>query len=254
MNKPIIILSTGRTGTKFFSFFFKDHVSGVTSYHTTKYTRLLNIVSNLYSLHKINEKTAEFIWKILKYKFIVSHKEQYIECNPYYYGLTGIISKYFPETKYLCIVRSPKSYITSCINKEREKIKSKIANHLIFYWQPVSYPDHLRGLKDDFYQRVGFYAKTWAHKNKILDDLCGGNKNALMLKFEDIFNSDSGVAELKKIIEWLNLEIESKLEESILSDKVNKTQGSKAVIWDSKCSEIVNKYCKNLMLKFNYQE
>lgn len=252
MDNPIFLLSTGRTGTKFFSKFFDAYLIDVASYHTTKKTRFINVVGNLYARQLMPALLAGYIWKLLKYKFVKSHRSRYIENNPFYYSLSNLISAYFPGSKFIYIVRSPKTYILSHIRKENQNIKSKVANCLIPYWQPVSYIEHLKGLFGDFYQRVEFYASIWNFKNSYLLKASEENKRFITVRFEDIFDPENGPNVLKRLLDWLELLPRHCIEKSAILQKVNPSKPDKDIKWDKRCDEIVKKRCGDLMKLFHY--
>lgn len=253
MNDPIFLLSTGRTGTKFFSEFFDAYARNVASYHTTRNTRFINIVSNLYARRLIPALMAGSIWKALKYKSIKSHPSRYVENNPFYYSLSGIISSYFPDAKFIYIVRSPKTYVLSHIKKERQNIRSKIANCLIPFWQPLSYIEHLKGLFDDFYQRVDFYSRIWNYKNAILLKEAEKKKNILILRFEDIFDKENGPTVLNHLVGWLGMQLRRPVEGDSILQKVNPSKPDESRKWDRHCDEIIRTNCGELITRFHYR-
>jgi len=251
MKKQIFLVSTGRTGTKFFSKFFADYFDNVSSYHTTKNSEFLNIVSNLYQLKIIKRNKARKAWQLLKNNFVSSHDGTYIECNPYYYGILDIISEFYKDLSIIHIIRSPKSYVISHVKKEKQNIKSRIANKLIPYWQPVLLREQIKGISGDFYQRVDFYSQVWNFKNKVISR-SGTELPLLTFKFEDIFESDKGEDVLCRLLKEFNLEPTTDINKELLKRKINSTRSSKKIQWDNKCDEIVNKNCGNIMKRFGY--
>jgi len=252
MRQKIFMISTGRTGTAFFASFFDDFFVGVESYHTTKNTELVNVLGNLAHVGIAPKKLTEKIFELIKCKWFDSHQECYVECNPYYWKFVEALKRKYPETKFVFVVRSPKGYIISHIQKENQSWRSKLANRFLPFWQPISIRDYLRYLsKTSLYERVDFYAKVWRVKNKELLMLREQMKNSRLIKFEDIFDSEKGVKTVKELLRWLELSPKKKLDGAILMKKTNVSQNLN-LGWDEKCDEIVKKTCQNLSEKLGY--
>ena len=73
-----------------------------------------------------------------------------------------------------------------------------------------------------------------------------------MIRFENIFNDEHGGEELKSLLKWLGLQAKKEISNSVFNKKINKTNDDR-LIWDKKCENIVEKYCSDLMLKYNYK-
>jgi len=253
MKEPIFVLSTGRTGTKYFSTFFSKNCENVSSYHTTRYTRFLNVLGNMYKQNIVSGRVVKFIWKRLKYEEIHSHKSRYIECNPYYYNITKIIAQFFPDVKFVYIVRSPKSFIISHIKWENQRWQSIIANRLVPFWQPVPFLDQLKGFRHDYHQRVEFYSKVWVEKNEVILMDMKENDNSLLLKFEDIFDPQTGVDIIKSLVDWLDLELKKPINREIVTARINQTRNDGVDYWDGGCADSVNRICGRVMKELEYE-
>jgi hypothetical protein len=252
MKPPVFLISTGRTGTKYFSRFFADYGVEVASYHTTKYTRLVNVLGNMSLYGRMPRFLMTKIWRRLKFKSIASHQLRYIECNPFYNTLIDIISDCFPEAKFVLVVRAPKSCVISHVNWEQQRLKSKIANRLVPYWQPVSYGQHLRGWLNDYHQRVEFYCQAWTRKNTVMWESIQENDHAAMIKFEDVFYSDHGVEVMTYLMEWLDILLRKPIRSEAITARQNISRGSAGARWDRECDRILEKHCGTLMKQLGY--
>jgi len=253
MNNPIFLVSTGRTGTKFFSKFFSTYAVGVAPYHTTRYTRLLNVLGNMYRQKLISRSMIKVLWKRVKLREIQSHNLRYIECNPYYYNIIDIITDFFPEAKFIYIIRLPKAFIISHIKWEKQRLKSTIANRLVPFWQPISYMDQVKGFKNDYYQRVAFYSKVWARKNASILKAAKGNDNVFTLKFEQIFHPVTGVDVMERLIKWLGVAVKKPITQAVIATKINTANEENANSWDQHCTKTVNRYCRSLLKEIGYE-
>lgn len=253
MNNPIFLLSTGRTGTKFFSKFFSNYCQNISSYHTTSYTRFLNLLGNMYGMNLLSKNNVIFFWKKLKYDEIKSHASRYIECNPYYYNMLDVIMHFFPNAKFIIIVRAPKSFICSHIKWEKQRLKSFIANQLIPFWQPVSYLTQLKGITFNHYQRVEFYSRVWTKKNEALLKSIENKENAIMIKFENIFDPMTGIENIERLVEWAGISLKSPITNEVITKKLNVTKAPDIFLWDGHCDKIMNEFCGVLMKKMGYE-
>jgi len=253
MKNPIFLVSTGRTGTKFFSSFFSTYAVDVASYHTTRYTRFLNILGNMYRQKLISRSIMKAFWKRIKLLEIQSHELRYIECNPYYYNIIDIITEFFPEAKFICVTRFPKTFVLSHIKWERQRWKSIIANRLVPYWQPTSYLDQLKGFKHDYYQRVEFYSKVWARKNTAILEAAVRNDNAMTLKFEEIFHHANGVDAMVGLIKWLDIKLKVPITKEMVAAKINTSKETHKDIWDDHCTKIMDSFCLSLLRDLGYE-
>ena len=252
MKNPIFLLSTGRTGTKYFSNFFSTYGVDVASYHTTSFTRLLNVLGNMYYYKLLSKNQMRTIWKRFKYQEIQAHDFTYIESNPYYYNMIDIISDVFPGAKFVFIVRLPKSFIISHIKWEKQRWQSMIANRLVPFWQPTSYLNQIRGFNNDYHQRVEFYSKIWVNKNTAILGNIAKNGNATVLKFEEVFHPLNGIQVMVRLVKWLNISLVQPITSEMITAKINKTNNVETNWWDNHCTEIVNEYCSSLMEEFEY--
>jgi hypothetical protein len=252
--RPIFLVSTGRTGTKYFSKLFAAHCTNVTCYHESRLSRLITVLSNMLMRGIISKRMMKKVWKFLKYGEIISGTTRYIECNPNYYNIIEIINELFPEAKFIFIVRSPKSYIISHINWERQRWRSIIANRLVPFWQPMPYLEELKGFRNDYHQRVNFYSTIWERKNSQILDSIRGWDNVITLRFEDIFDARKGKEILTDLMEWLELPLVRPIDTAVVTAKQNVSERDISGQWDEECTRIVMNNNGKLMEKFGYRE
>ena len=253
MKNPIYLVSTGRTGTKYFSNFFSTYGIDVTSYHTSKFTRTVNVLGNMYRQKMLSRRMMKMLLKHIKFHSVQSHNSRYIECNPYYYNIIDIIDDFFPEAKFIFVVRSPKSFISSYIKMERQRWKSTIANRLIPFWQPTSYLDQIRGIGNNYYQRVEFFSKVWARKNTTIMKALSGRNNSISLRFEQVFNPATGVDVMKGLIKWLDIGLKKPITQEMIVTKKNATIEDNVNSWDGHCTTIMNRYCSSVLRDLGYE-
>jgi hypothetical protein len=253
MKSPVFLVSTGRTGTKFFAGLFAEHCTDVASYHTTKHTRLVNILGNMSVLGWVSRDALATIWRSLKYDFIKSHRQRYIECNPYYNALIDIIGECFPGARFVYVVRAARSCVISHMNWERQRVKSRIANRLVPFWQPMPYGEHLKGWLHNYHQRAEFYCKIWAQQNAVMWESVRRNDRAMMIKFEDVFDSDDGIELVTHMMNWLEMELRKPIRSATLRSRQNESTGSAGLKWDQECDRVLEANCAEVMGRLGYQ-
>jgi len=243
MKEPIFLVSTGRTGTVFLAKLFQVYAKDMDANHSTRFTRPINILANMYAMGKLPKKTMKRVFGLVKFRAISNSSLRYFESNPFYINIVDIIHEFFPEARFIHIVRSPASYTRSHIAWERGRLKSRLANQCLPFWQPVPYTAHLKGLHFDLYQRVDFYARSWNVKNENAFSVLENRPNVLMLQFEDVFDRTIGHSLLTHIFEWLGVRLKEDMPCDVLDKRENESDGKCILPWNDRCDEIVREQC-----------
>lgn len=244
--QPILLISTGRTGTKFFANLFDTYGEGVCGYHAPPITRYLNIVGNFRYIHGLPKSLTGFLVHTLKTRSIQQTTCRYFESNPYYLYLLDILDDTFPDIHYVYMVREPASFVKSCVTWEYDRRQSQLANRYLPYWQPMPYGEHLKGIRPDLYQRVDFYAQVWVRKNQFAFDYFSNHPRTKYLLYEDVFQSSQGYHRLVELFEWLQLDFAPPLPEDILAKKINRSHNKASIKWNDRCLDIVASHCQTL--------
>ena len=190
--QPILIFSTGRTGTIFLARLFGELYPNVASYHERGNSRPVQIATNLHFAHLLPKNTLKSVWKFFKGKEITAcEKDFHLDANNFLYGLATLAPELYPNLKVLHIVRDPRDYVTSQLNFSLQKRTSFIANYLVPFWQPNPFligelPIH-RILK---FSRFEKYCWVWDFKNRIMSRLENSATPYLRVCFEDLFNEN----------------------------------------------------------------
>ena len=113
LNKQIVFISsTGRTGTKFFEGFFNGLNRGITCLHEPS-PDLFNL-----AIAKIREdidskSVLDKLFHSRKHLILENENNNlYIESNPFIFPLLEDIKQKFTKTKFVFIIRDPKTYLT----------------------------------------------------------------------------------------------------------------------------------------------
>jgi len=206
--QPILIISTGRTGTIFFSRLFADlYPTLAASYHERGNSRPMQILTNLHFSHILPKSGLKAAWKLFKSGEVEACEKQFhIDANCFLYGVAPLAPELYPNLKVLHIVRDPRSYVTSHLNFSRQKGTSYIANYFVPFWQPNPFLVGELPLSKAFgFTRFEKYCWIWNFKNRVMEGLENSATPYLRVRFEDLFNTNSPEAVFEQITDFLGL-------------------------------------------------
>jgi len=197
--KVVFIVSTGRTGTKFFETFFNDPPE-VVARHEPKPSRILRMWSNarLESQASARKLAAVLLAKRKNLVDPAQPPKIYIESNPFVVGFTEVFGEVFDRPAVIHVVRDPRDYIKSALNHGNTRGLKKLLNDYVPFW----YPDikSIQKLPEDpgLMERTAHY---WTIINRHITDTCQGKPGYHLFKFEDLFSGDDKtIARLTKVI------------------------------------------------------
>lgn len=251
MNKYTFILSTGRTGTLFFTRLFGTDPTRTLSLHEPPPSYHLRILSNAHSCGVISERWMLPAFMHARGKILASLGDRdYLEANNFIYGFINAIKTLTPSTIILHIVRDPRDYIRSYLNHGAWSGKKWLAAQLIPYWQPdVNY------LFRDFTGAttpIVRFAAVWRHINEFIITNGQGNQNFHEFRFEDIFEKpNSG---LERVIQVVGLPANRNLK-SATEEKVNQSRNRRIggwQAWSTAECRAVHQICGRLMERYGY--
>ena len=204
---PILIVSTGRTGTIFLSRLFADLYPDSASYHERGPSRAIQILTNLHFSHLFPKAGLKFAWKILKGNEIPScEKKFHIDANNFLYGLSSLAPELYPKLRVLHIVRDPRTYVTSQLNFSRQKRTSFVGNYLVPFWQPNPFLVGELPLHKAFgFTRFEKYCWVWDFKNRIMQKLENSSTPYKRIRFEDLFETYNPEELFQEITDFLGL-------------------------------------------------
>ena len=205
--QPVLIISTGRTGTIFFSRLFADLYPATASYHERGASRLIQILTNAHFAHLFPKSGLKIAWKLFKGREIRDCKKTFhIDANSFLYGLASLAPELYPGLRVLHIVRDPRTYVTSHLNFQLQRNTSFIANRFVPFWQPDPFLTgklgwrHMPGLS-----RFERFCWIWDFKNSIMEQLDGSSTPYLRVRFEDIFYTPNPEEFFGRITDFIGL-------------------------------------------------
>jgi len=205
--QPILIISTGRTGTIFFARLFADLYPDSASHHERGASRPIQILTNLYFSCLLPKSGLKTAWRIFKGNEIETcEKPFHIDANSFLYGLAALAPELYPNLKVLHIIRDPRSYVTSHLNFQLQKRTSFIANYFIPFWQPNPFLVGEIPLTKIFgFTRFEKYCWIWNFKNRVMDGLENTPTPYMRVRFEDLFNTANPEELFGQVTDFLGL-------------------------------------------------
>ncbi len=254
--KIVLIISTGRTGTKSLAGFFNEHFDNLKSYHQPKFSRRINVLSNMYISGLLPEsilKKAINKWKT--HKIINSDHEYYVEANTMNY-IAAKFLKEIDKTVYIIhIIRDPRDFVRSYINWQHMRIQSYLASSVIPFWHPsgaffgdYSFWEWIT--LDEFEKNCWF----WKVENQLMLDLYSDYNYFKSLRFEDIFLSDDKEETLRDLTEFIGLDFKKDMLDYFETKKniSKKEYFPKWNEWNEERCKKLNSICGGLMDRYSY--
>lgn len=207
MSQPVLIISTGRTGTIFFSQLIGELYPVVSAYHERGFSRPFQILTNAYFAHYFPQWGLKLAWLLLKEQEIRDCQNDFhLDANCFLYGMVPILVNLHPDIKIVHIVRDPRTYVTSHLNFSRFRPTSFIANYLIPFWQPSPFLIGEISWRNYFsLTRMERYAWIWSFKNQIMESLEDIGVSYLRVQFENVFYSEQPDDVFGRITDFIGL-------------------------------------------------
>ena len=183
--KKLIFISTGRCGTKRIAQILNKHLpEEFTVVHQMPFSRLANLVGNLFFYLGSSEKIRHLLYNFITSKY--RRGKHFICSDP----LTAmIIPKAYVDLEDVCIVhivRDAETFADSFFNLSRQRFNSFIAHNLIPFWQIGIWPLE-NWLNPEIKKK---YRKIAELKNNYFTETYSSNPNYVRIEMLQIFNSD----------------------------------------------------------------
>ena len=253
IEKPVtFILSTGRTGTQFFSRYLTDTCQGMLCLHEPFPSRRFKWYSNFYLTNRLSKQLIGKQY-IAKRKKVLEDPEinQYVESSNFLFGCVEPVKEFIPGLSVLHIIRHPITYTRSHLNKGFwSGIKGFTARNI---------PGWLEFLDPEI-KRSGdpvlILMARWIYVNRVLYS-CRNKVNYLNKRFEDIFSSEAiqPAEELNEIRTFLNCNtLAHEQQKGWLQKTANKSTTNRSEKWPIKEKHIayIEKQGKDMLDIFNY--
>jgi hypothetical protein len=256
MNRCILIIGTGRTGSTFLKDYVKANRPECVAAHQPR--RVIKFYSNLFLSGRVGtEWMTGYIrrWAASRRRMLQHRKARiYLQSDPWLYGFTPWLEEAFQSPFVIHMVRDPLTYIPSQLNRYNREWWTSVIRKTTPYWL-------LRGDKTgDFpngqWRKAPAEVKTawfWLKNNSFIEENKNQIRNFLRVKAEDVFAP--GRKGLKEIIDFcgLGIETETAKEPERAGDR-NYAPGRfpPASAWPDGTLEAVLDICRPLMERYGY--
>lgn len=235
----IFVVSTGRTGTKFFETFFNAIDAETFAVHEPQpdfFDLGIRKIRNAWSTRQIEEYIHGQRGVYLR-SFTEQRKKKYVECNPFLSLLLKEVKSVFKKARFIIITREPKSYVKSALNK------SPLDDGAFYFYGKNDKRLRMRSLDfdGDSYQdqweqftRLEKISWYWNKCNLVLLDYYQNNKNhCLHIKFEDIFSKDKEqrFRTIGRMLAFLNINLDKETVRDLIKLIDEKDNMTKEVIY-----------------------
>lgn len=193
----VFVVSTGRTGTKFFETFFNNIDSHTFAVHEPQ-PDFFDLGIEKYREKKPAKIVSDYIFQkrdAYLRSFCAQRVKRYVECNPFLSFLLPEIKAVFKKAKFIVVTRQPETYVKSALNK------SPLDDGAFYFYGKKDKRIRLKAsdIEEDPYQkdwdsfsRMQKIAWHWSKCNEILMDFLKENQSTcLHIHFEDIFTKDT---------------------------------------------------------------
>lgn len=233
------VVSTGRTGTKFFETLFKNTHEDFYSVHEPRpdfFDLSMNKIRKNWSSDEI-QNYINHHRKAVWHKMIKDRKKRYVECNPFNSLLLDELKLNFPKAKFIIITRDPKTYTKSGLNK------SPNSTSIMFYadndgrkrLSALDYENDKYNSQWKNFTRLEKISWYWNKCNLILIDFLEKNpKKSLHISFERLFGNseEDKIMELKKLAKFSDFNLNEQKTSKILAILLNKKNSTEKVLFE----------------------
>jgi len=258
--KVSVIVSTGRTGTKYFAQLFSSHKNYIAKHEPAP---ICNVQGFSYLKGEIgDDELMKFLLKGRKkiYNEIrKAERNSYLESNGGLIFLIPFLDKIFPNLRVAHIIRDPRDIVRSGCSRTEElegELSLKYENENS--WLIKSYELPNDKYKDHWHQMdmPERFMWMWNLKNQYADNIVQRSEAMQTFRFEDVFSDELQMA---NIIDFLSFENEAPWTHSEIKERiarpVNQTTQFQFPDYDDWSLELRDKleqHCGVLMKKYKY--
>lgn len=255
MKQHLIVLSTGRTGTKFLSRIFTSlGIEDIS--HQGNFSRTMNIVGNI-GLCSVFEAPAKIVLQ-----YLLNKTDRMRSTVDPLLSIPHILlandHKQNITLKFLHIIRDPRDFATSFMNWRRGSLRRMFLHHCVPFWQPTPWCIGDISLKP--YLKISkfeHFCWIWAFKNNLFfKKMANSGFQYLLFRFEDLTILEySSKGPINTLASFLEIPI-SKLTDLLVTSKAINVSSVQHFPnwkkWTKQQAMILDKHCGPLMKKYSY--
>lgn len=215
--QPIVIVSTGRTGTGFLADLLQRRVPQADAHHITPHSTWINLLSNAYLAGLLSKGLLVRLARALKGRHLQRcGKAHFVDSNNHLYALVAVAPEVYPGLKVVHVVRDPRTYVRSHLNWARQRRKSFFANYLLPLWQPNAFLIREMSLSQWLsLSRFERFCWIWDFKNRFIETLAGSGTPYLRVRFEDLFEDLDPEPHFRRLFEFMELPAPDELRQEV---------------------------------------
>ncbi len=198
--RTALILSSGRTGTKFLARYLDANFEGVVARHEPPPSRRLRLASHAHLAGRLDRARLASMLRRARADVASIDASLYVESNPFLAGFVEVLDAAFDAPVVIHVVRDPREHARSSLNHGTGRGVKGLANH----WLPFWYPDVRRVLALDhepsWLERA---AGVWRIFNDMLSEHGPRYASYRVVRYEDLF--DERQSGLRAVCEALAL-------------------------------------------------
>ena len=251
MSRVALILSSGRTGTKFLARYLDANYEGVVARHEPRPSRSLRLASHAHMVGRVSREALVYLLRRKRERTIDPlGAELYVESNPFLSGFVDVIGEVWEDPTIIHIVRDPREHVRSSLNHGTATGLKGLGNRFVPYW----YPDVTKILGLEERPRwTGMAAGVWTVMNRRLRGAADRYGNFHTFHYEDVFDeSHSGLREICRV---LGLDYSGAGAAASPTERINAARLSVIGPWREwpaeDCREI-ERICQPLMGEYGY--
>lgn len=252
---PILVVSTGRTGTVSIAENFHIHYPFITAVHEPFGSRILRILGNLYVAGNINDRiTSSAIRLTHGFRRARNRNRLLMESNPHVCCLLPAICRMYPDTVVVHVVRHPADFIRSYINHGAFNGLKGILGHRIPYW--FLRPEHVNDPDWPAWNKMSpmeASAWRWSILNYVIERDCERwASHHFRVRHEDLFSDGPE--------EWMRISIAMGLDPRPWESETGLVHANASRLsvapatdeWSDELKKILERRCLRQMERYGY--
>lgn len=258
MGRRVVIVSTGRTGTRSIASYLGDAHADIDAFHISRLSTLFNVLSNAWLSGLLPTSSIDTAWRVLKQSTwrATTERRILVDSNNHLYAWSRHLMTQYPDLKMVHVVRDPRSYVKSHLRWARQRPKSWIANYMIPFWQPNPFLLGETGFFDclqmDSFER---FCWIWDFKNRFMRET-GSKfpKRYFRVALEALTSPDMGSETIEQLESFIGVR-SSPSTASTRLPQLNQTSMSDDVPWaglsEDQCQKL-ERWCGAQMREYGY--
>ena len=248
MAKTVLIVSSGRTGTRFLAEYFDANFEGVVGLHEPPPRYRARRVGNAWAAGAASRERALRVLRARRRRIDAGLDARlYVESNPFLWGAVDLFDEVYDEPFVVHVVRDPREQVRSSLAHGTARGVKAFANRFVPHWYPKRPGEPLEP------DPVARAATLWAVVNERLEEYGPREARYLRVRYEDLF--DSSYSGLRALCERLELDFAGAGSRVDPAERINRGEDDALGAWsgwsDAQCASLA-RIAGPLMSSYGY--